>query len=213
MFWAGICSLILMAIMLPLFVTSFPAIRRKMKARTWKKLQRVAYGFYTLVYVHALILGHSLENWGNLLVYSLVFLPYGILRIRKALSRKHPVAAPKVTVGLSVAAFALTGMMVFPFAAPQPPREPVAYSDGIYFGSAEGYVGTTEVAVTVADGAIKSVIVISSEDDTTYVEDAKALIPEVLQAQHPCLDAISGSTYTSQALLEAIEEAMKEATE
>ena len=211
---AAILSAVLAAIMIPLFVTSFPAVRKKMKARKWKKLQRLAYWFYALVYVHVMLLARELDRWDNILVYSAVFLPYGILRLRKAL-RNHPLAAKKITAGLTIGAVALVVLMCVPTPAPEPvpqePVEPKIYVDGMYFGSGEGYVGETQVAVTVSGGRIQSVIVVSSKDDAPYMEDAKALIPGVIDAQHTHLNAISGATYTSQAILEAIEDALKEA--
>lgn len=246
--WAAICSVVLIAIMLPLMVTSFPAVRKKMKARAWKKLQRLAYVFYALIYIHVILLATSFlaagktEYLWNVLVYSAVFLTYGILRIRKAMSRKYPDAARKVTVVLTIVAMVVVCLICAPCVLPAEPAltEPVqtdaptehvslsgepteapsettaptdaaasvTYIDGTYFGTGEGYVGTTQVAVTVKDGVISSVIVISSEDDGSYVEDAKALIPQVISTQRTDLDAISGATYSSQAILTAIENAL-----
>ena len=50
MLLAAIVSLMLIAIMLPLMITSFPNIRKKMKYKSWKNLQRFAYAFYGLTY-------------------------------------------------------------------------------------------------------------------------------------------------------------------
>ena len=206
MLWAAVISLVLMTIMLPLFITSFPAVRRRMKAKKWKRLQRLAYGFYALVYVHVMLLARELGRWDNILIYSAVFLPYGVLRIRKALVKKCPMTIRMLTSVLSTGAVILVCILMP--ATRQAPSEPVTYVDGIHFGEGEGYVGVTQVAVTVSEGRIQSVIVISSEDDAPYVEEAKALIPAVLDAQHTYLDAVSGATYTSRAILEAIEDAL-----
>lgn len=240
--WAAICSVALILIMLPLMVTSFPVVRRKMKARAWKKLQRLAYAFYALIYIHVMLLATSFlaagkrEYLWNVLVYSAVFLTYGILRIRKAMSRKYSDAARKVTVVLTIVAVVCLICVpgILPDAEPDPTEpvqaqpthtesEPteteapsettaaVTYIDGTYFGTGEGYVGATQVAVTVKDGAISSVIVISSEDDGSYVEDAKALIPQVISSQRTDLDAVTGATYSSEAILTAIENALRTA--
>lgn len=233
--WAAICSVALIVIMLPLMVTSFPVVRRKMKARAWKKLQRLAYAFYALIYIHVMLLATSFlaagktEYLWNVLVYSGVFLTYGILRIRKAMSRKYPDAARKVTVVLAIVAVVVVCLICAPGVLPAEPEpteasEPteteapseatapteasVTYIDGTYFGTGEGYVGATQVAVTVKDGVISSVIVVSSGDDGAYVEDAKTLIPQVISTQRTDLDAISGATYSSQAILTAIENAL-----
>ena len=42
---AAVISLVLIAIMLVLTVTSFPSVRKKMKAKKWKQLQRTAYQY------------------------------------------------------------------------------------------------------------------------------------------------------------------------
>ena len=214
---AAVISVVLMSIMLPLFITSFPAIRRRMRPKKWKRVQRLAYGFYGLVYVHVMFLARELKDPVNILVYSGVFLTYGILRIRKGMKKQHPSAAGKITTGLAISATAMVCLMLLPEVPSQQPlepvhREPVTYIDGTYFGEAEGYVGTTQVAVTVSEGMIRSVIVISSEDDLSYVEDAKTLIPALLEAQHTGVDTVSGATYTSCAILDAVEVALESGT-
>ena len=79
---AAICSLIMIAIMLPLMITSFKAVRKKMKPKSWKKLQRSAYVFYGLIYVHTMLLYVPMVQAGrsvyivNVIVYSLIFIRY-----------------------------------------------------------------------------------------------------------------------------------------
>lgn len=46
----------MLAIMLPLFITSFQRVRRKMTPKAWKKLQRWACLFYALLCCHILLL-------------------------------------------------------------------------------------------------------------------------------------------------------------
>ena len=224
--WAAVCSLVLIALMLPLMVTSFPKVRKKMKAKAWKRLQRLAYGFYGLTYIHAMLLAVYFLKAGkgeyilNILFYSAVFLPYGILRLRKALAKKHSAILNKLTASLSITAAAIVVLMCMiglkeepkPESIPEP-TEPVTYVDGTYFGAGEGYIGTTQVAVTIADGRISSIIVISSEDDKSYVEDAKEVIPHIIATQRTDLDAVSGATYTSDAILDAVRDALQQAVE
>ena len=47
-------SLAALLVMLPLFATSFKRVRRRMEPGRWKRLQRLAYGFYALVFAHVL---------------------------------------------------------------------------------------------------------------------------------------------------------------
>lgn len=91
---AAIISLVLIIIMLVLTVTSFPSVRKKMKAKKWKQLQRTAYVFYGLMYVHIMLINIPYARLGlgtyiaNVVIYSIVFLGYAAMRIAKAVSVK-----------------------------------------------------------------------------------------------------------------------------
>lgn len=83
-------------IMVPLTVMSFKAVRKKMDAKTWKKIQRFAYLFYAMIYIHIMVLFVPKAQKGregyflSVLVYSAVFIGYAVLRLRKYyLSRKE----------------------------------------------------------------------------------------------------------------------------
>jgi DMSO/TMAO reductase YedYZ heme-binding membrane subunit/uncharacterized protein with FMN-binding domain len=95
-FSAGIMTIILLCIMLPLTVTSFKAVRKKMKPKNWKKLHRSAYLFYGLIYLHVMLLSIPGAMKGqsyyviSVLTYSIVFLSYGAMRARKAWRKKNP---------------------------------------------------------------------------------------------------------------------------
>ena len=49
---AACFSLVMILLLLPLTVTSFQVVRRKMNAKRWKQLQRLSYLFYGLLYLH-----------------------------------------------------------------------------------------------------------------------------------------------------------------
>ena len=91
---AAVISLMLIAIMLVLTVTSFPSVRKKMQAKKWKQLQRTAYVFYGLMYVHIMLINIPYARLGlgmyiaNVVIYSIVFLGYAAMRIAKAVSVK-----------------------------------------------------------------------------------------------------------------------------
>ena len=93
-FTAAIISLVLIIIMIVLTVTSFQAVRKKMKAKKWKQLQRTAYVFYGLMYVHIMLINIPYARLGlgmyiaNVVIYSIVFLGYAAMRIAKAVSVK-----------------------------------------------------------------------------------------------------------------------------
>lgn len=94
--WITIALLILMA---PLLVTSFRALRKRMRPGNWKRVQRLAYPFYALLYTHVLVLfsasivlypERATLRWINLIAYSLVFIPYFIARPLKYLRTRKP---------------------------------------------------------------------------------------------------------------------------
>ena len=59
---ATIITLILISMMLPLMITSFKCVRNKMKAKNWKNLQKLAYPFFYLIYVHLMVLFMHKQN-------------------------------------------------------------------------------------------------------------------------------------------------------
>lgn len=141
-------SLVMIALMLVLTVTSIKAVRRKFSPKRWKALQRWAYLFYALIYVHVLLMnvpgflkGRSSCGW-TLLAYSAVFLSYAVCRVRKAVLMGGGKGA-RVT-GLSqlaaagigaAAALALTAGLYFSIpdtpAAAAAPQAPEVLSQGV----------------------------------------------------------------------------------
>ena len=96
-FAAGIITIVLLLIMIPLTIMSFPSVRKKFEAKKWKKIQRTAYAFYALLYAHIMILYISMAYNGrdgylfSIVVYSIVFIGYAVFRIRKHLILKKKI--------------------------------------------------------------------------------------------------------------------------
>ena len=82
---ASIITIFLLLMLIPLFVTSFKTVRRKVKAKSWKNLQKMAYPFFIGIYVHVMVLYSSnwKENMVGVVIYTLIYLAYIILRLRK----------------------------------------------------------------------------------------------------------------------------------
>ena len=83
------------------------------------------------------------------------------------------------------------------------------YADGVYTGTGSGYRGATQVQVTVAGGRITDVTVLSSEDDRQYFSRAQSsLIAAILNAQGVDVSTVSGATFSSNGILEAVADAL-----
>ncbi len=87
----------------------------------------------------------------------------------------------------------------------------VVLKDGVFEGEAEGFNGKTKVSIEVQNGTIKKVDVLSSEDDESYLNEAKKLIPTIIEKQNTDVDSISGATYSSKGIISAVENALKNA--
>ncbi|MCD8335141.1 MAG: FMN-binding protein [Clostridiales bacterium] len=86
------------------------------------------------------------------------------------------------------------------------------WADGTYTGSARGFGGIIKVQVTIKDGKITSIQVLSHSGETaSYFNKAKAIISRILKAQSPNVDTVSGATYSSTGIREAVKAALKKA--
>ena len=116
---------------------------------------------------------------------------------------------------------ALTGEVVNNPLPPQPkPAAPLVveefttpstYLDGIYTAEAIGFEGKITVQVTVAEDKITDITVLSAEDEEEYLSRAKRVIPTILEGQSPNVDAVSGATYSSTGILNAVKLALAKA--
>lgn len=337
---AAVCSLVMLCIMIPLFITSFKCVRRKMKGSSWKKLQRLAYGFYALIYIHVLLLTVPGAQKGSgsylltIIVYSVVFLTYGAMRIQKAL-RNQPARVRRIPAVAAVFALLLVSCATAgpflqvssvnvttenppaeqnidnsdtaetentpvsealpetnlpesqentqsnepetsetelsteeapsaeqpaageehtavsaanastpastqqaassassaeqsaePPAAAQQPAEPAKteqpapalepeviyqYQNGTFSGSGEGFEGTITVSVSIENDKITGISVVSSSDDEPYWSEGKAVISRILSAQSANVDTVSGATFSSGGIIEAVRAALNSA--
>jgi len=68
------------AIMIPLFITSFYTIRKKMSRYAWVTLQKFAYVSYIMLFIHLI---RNASTTPNLIVYVVLFVGYFIMKIYK----------------------------------------------------------------------------------------------------------------------------------
>lgn len=89
--------------------------------------------------------------------------------------------------------------------------EPSSYKDGVYTGSAQGYGGITTVEVTISNGQIVDIKILSHHDDSPYINNASSLIDAIINAQSTNVDAVSGATYSSSGIINAVRDALSKA--
>ena len=95
-------ALALFALLVVLGVTSFNVVKKRMKKETWKRVQLLAYPFWGLVYVHLLLMLVPSALRGGapaqmaVAVYSVVFVGYAVLRIRRAAVDRRKAASGRV---------------------------------------------------------------------------------------------------------------------
>lgn len=88
-------------------------------------------------------------------------------------------------------------------------KEKGNYKDGVYTGVGEGFRGTTEVQVTVEDGYIADITVLSFRDDQEFFHKAQsAVINAILTEQTADVSAVSGATFSSNSIMDAVADAL-----
>ena len=83
-------------------------------------------------------------------------------------------------------------------------------ADGIFTGSAQGYGGLVTMQVTIKDGYIDDVQVVSAPgEDAPYLSQAVKLLDDIKAKQTVNVDTISGCTYSSVGILNGTKEALE----
>ncbi|HSQ88761.1 FMN-binding protein [Romboutsia sp.] len=86
------------------------------------------------------------------------------------------------------------------------------YKDGTYQGSASGYAEDLNVEVKVSNGEILKIDIVSHNETPKFFEKALELVPsEIIKKQSTNVDVASGATYSSEGIMKAVDNALKEA--
>ena len=247
-----ILSVIMFIIMIPLFVTSFILIRKKMNPKAWKNLQRFAYIFYVFIYCHILLLytrgalRGDARSTLNIFTYSIIFLWYFICRPMKAYSTKHKdfdldrcryislIAVVFISLGIyggfkSTAANANAAneaKNVIVESADEPAQGEgsetsadedgakeisQAVTDGVYSATCFGYAGDITVEIKVENGEVVDITLPNYEDEDDYKHFSEDVIEKLKQEPLGDVDTVSGATFSTQAVIDAYNEALKQA--
>lgn len=83
------------------------------------------------------------------------------------------------------------------------------YQDGVYTGVGSGFRGDISMEVTVENGLIFDITVISSNDDAQFFDRAKSsIISQIINTQTIDVDTVSGATFSSNGIIEAVANAL-----
>lgn len=87
------------------------------------------------------------------------------------------------------------------------------YQDGSYTASAQGFGGDITVTVTIQGGYISDITVDdASGEDSAYFSMAEDILEDMLSAQSAEVDTVSGATFSSTGLKNAVAAALEEAS-
>lgn len=81
--------------------------------------------------------------------------------------------------------------------------------DGTYTGSAEGFSGLIKVSVEIKDHAITEIKILENADDAAFFNRAKeGIVSEILASQSTQVDTVSGATFSSKGIINAVKSAL-----
>lgn len=94
-----------------------------------------------------------------------------------------------------------------------PQMDKAKYANGTYIGNAAGYRPGLVVEITISDGIIAKISIIShNEKDPKHYGPAMKQIPEeIIKNQTTSVDDISGATKTSRGIKSAVNDALAKA--
>lgn len=86
------------------------------------------------------------------------------------------------------------------------------YKDDTYTGSAQGFGGTITVQVTLASDEITDIQVTSAPgEDSAYLSQGEGVISSIISAQSTDVDTVSGATFSSTGIINAVVDALGKA--
>lgn len=86
------------------------------------------------------------------------------------------------------------------------------YKDGTYTGTADGFRPGLQVSVTVKSGKISDIEITQINDTPRFYQQAVSVVPnEIIQSQSTAVDTVSGATYSSSGIINAVKDALSKA--
>ena len=208
----AIYGLLAFALMLPLFIISFNVFKKKMSILSWLKFQKWAYLVYLLLFFHLIMMSSS----DNAIVYLVIFGSYSFFKLYNYIYVKNrftkslisTISIGFVAVLLSTESFVVENEIYNII-------EYYTFTDGTYEGEANGYRGiSTKVFVTIQDNIIANISLDSCgctaiPNSGKYLDAAYEITNNIVELNDTSVDSISGSTTTSDAIKEAVIDALE----
>ncbi len=86
------------------------------------------------------------------------------------------------------------------------------YADGEWEGKAQGFGGEIVLKVTVKEGVIADISIISAaKEDEAYLSMAETMLPAIMEAQSAEVDTVTGATFSSTGIKNAAAQALEKA--
>lgn len=87
------------------------------------------------------------------------------------------------------------------------------WKDGSYEGIGTGFGGNIKVVVTIKESSMKKIEIVEAKgEDSAYLDNAKKIMDTMIDNQTSEVDVASGATYSSKGIIEAVQNALKEAS-
>ena len=97
-------------------------------------------------------------------------------------------------------------------AGEQKPAVKNKYADGVYTGTGAGYGGTMKLQVTIKDGKISDIKILSESETGSYLNRAKSIIQKIIDKNGTDgVSAVSGATKTSNGIFTAVNACLSQA--
>ena len=111
-----------------------------------------------------------------------------------------------------VIALFLCMTLIFSLAACQTEKSSTIYKAGTYSASANGKNGPINVEVVFTDDKIESIKILGQNETSGISDEAIEKLPDkIISDQSLAVDGISGATVSSNAILAAVEDCVKQA--
>ena len=86
------------------------------------------------------------------------------------------------------------------------------FEDGSYEGAGIGFGGEIRVEVVVEDDEITEISLLEAKgEDVAYLTTAESILDDILKAQSADVDTVSGATFSSTGIRDAVSDALEQA--